>query len=157
MIASGDALRFALAVAIALTALGLSIAWLPAVRHTGLVGLAARLLTAVGLFAAILDFGNLGGVLGPALAAMGAAALWQSQPKPEVPRPRRKGIFVAAAATGLAIYAALRGWSILDLVPTQARTISALVAGSVGALATVAVADRARVRLREAVRERLST
>ena len=157
MIASGDALRFALAVAIALTGLGLSIAWLPAVRHTGLVGLAARLLTTVGLFAAILDFGNLGGVLGPALAAMGAAALWQSQPKPEVPRPRRKGIFVAAAATGLAIYAALRGWSILDLVPTHARTISALVAGSVGALATIAVADRARVRLREAVRERLST
>jgi hypothetical protein len=33
--------------------------------------------------------------------------------------------------------------------------ISALVASTVGALATVAVADRARVRMREAVRDRL--
>jgi hypothetical protein len=56
----------------------------------------------------------------------------------------------------LAIFACWRGWSVLEVVPAQARMISGLVAGAVGALATIAVADRARVRLREAVRERLN-
>lgn len=155
MIDAADALRVSAAVAVALTGFGLSLAWLPALRHEGPVGLVARLLTTVGLVAAIVDFGGLGGVLGFALAAMGVAAMWQTQPEPEVPRPRRKGILIASAATGLAIFAALRGWSVLDMVPLQARVISAMVAGTVGALATIAVADRARVRMRDAVRERL--
>jgi hypothetical protein len=155
LIDPADGLRVSVAVAVALIGAGLCLAWLPALRHEGLVCMTARLLTTVGLVAAIVDLGGLGGVLGPALAAMGLAAMWQSQPEPEVPRPRRKGIVIAAAATGLAIFAALRGWSILDLVPAEARMISALVAAALGALATVAVADRARVRMREAVRERL--
>ena len=153
---AADALRISAAIAVSLTGVGLCLAWLPALRHDGLVPLAARLLTTAGLLAAIIDFGGLGGVLGPALAAMGLAAMWQSQPEPEVPRPHRKGILIAAAATGLGVFAALRGWSAFDLVPAQARMISALVAGTVGALATIAVADRARVRMREAVRERLN-
>jgi hypothetical protein len=157
VIDTADALRVSAAIAVALTGVGLCLAWLPALRHEGLVCLAARLLTTAGLLAAILDFGGLGGILGPALAAMGLAAMWQSQPAPEVPRPRRKGILIAAAATGLAVFAALRGWSIFDLVPGPTRMISALVAGAVGALATIAVADRARVRMREAVRERLNS
>lgn len=156
MIDTADALRVSAATAVGLTGVGLCLAWLPALRREGLVCLAARLLTTVGLIAAILDFGGLGGVLGPALAAMGFAAMWQSQPEPEVPRPRRKGIVIASALTGLAIFATLRGWSVLDLIPAQARVASALVAGAVGALATIAVADRARVRMREAVRERLN-
>ena len=157
VIDSADALRVSVAIAVALIGAGLCLAWLPALRHEGWVCMTARLLTIIGLVAAIVDIGGLGGVLGPALAALGLAAMWQSQPEPEVPRPRRKGIVIAAGATGLAIFAALRGWSILDLVPGQARVISALVAATVGALATVAVADRARVRMREAVRERLQT
>jgi hypothetical protein len=155
VIDTAEAVRVSAAVAVVLACVGLCLAWLPALRHEGLVCLAARLLATVGLFAAIVDFGGLGGVLGPALAAMGFAAMWQSQPAPEVPRPRRKGIFIASAATGLAVFAALRGWSVLSMVPTEARVISALVASTVGALATVAVADRARVRMREAVRDRL--
>jgi hypothetical protein len=155
VIESADALRVSAAAAVALTGVGLCLAWLPALRREGLVCLTARLLTTVGLIAAILDFGGLGGVLGPALAAMGLAAMWQSQPEPEVPRPRRKGILIASALTGLAIFAALQGWSVLDLVPTQARVVSAMVAGALGALATIAVADQARVRMREAVRDRL--
>jgi hypothetical protein len=155
MIETADALRISAAIAVALTGLGLCLAWLPALRHEGLVCMAARVLTIIGLVAAILDFGGLAGILGPALAAMGFAAMWQSQPEPEVPRPRRKGIVIAAAATGLATFAALRGWSVLGLVPDEARTISALIAATVGALATIAVADRARVRMREAIRERL--
>jgi hypothetical protein len=156
VIETADAVRVSAAAAVALTGVGLCLAWLPALRREGLVCLTARLLTTVGLIAAILDFGGLGGVLGPALAAMGLAAMWQSQPEPEVPRPRRKGIVVASTLTGLAIFAALRGWSVLDLVPDQARVVSALVAGALGGLATIAVADRARVRMREAVRERLN-
>jgi len=156
VIDSAEALRVSAGVAVALTGVGLCLAWLPALRHDGLVCLAARLLTTVGFVAAILDFGGLGGVLGPALAAMGLAAMWQSQPAPEVPRPRRKGILIASFATGLAIFATLRGWSVLGLVPDQARMISAMIAGTVGVLATVAVADRARVRMREALRERLN-
>jgi hypothetical protein len=156
VIDTGDVLRVSAALTVALTGVGLSLAWLPALRYGGLVCLTARLLTTAGLLAAILDFGGLGGVLGPALAVMGLAAMWQSQPEPEIPRPRRKGILIAAAATGFAVFAALRGWSVLDLVPAQARTISAMVAGTVGTLATIAVADRARVRMRDAVRERLN-
>jgi hypothetical protein len=156
VIDAADALRVSAAAAVALTGVGLCVAWLPALRHEGVVCLAARVLATIGLVAAILDFGDLGGVLGPALAAMGFAAMWQSQPEPEVPRPRRKGILIAAGATGLAIFASMRGWSVLDLVPAQARMISALVAGTLGALATIAVADWARVRMREAVRERLN-
>jgi hypothetical protein len=156
VIETADAVRVSAAAAVALTGVGLCLAWLPALRREGLVCLTARLLTTVGLIAAILDFGGLGGVLGPALAAMGLAAMWQSQPEPEVPRPRRKGIVVASTLTGLAIFAALQGRSVLDLVPAQARVVSALVAGALGGLATIAVADRARVRMREAVRERLN-
>ena len=99
VIESADALRVSAAAAVALTGVGLCLAWLPALRREGLVCLTARLLTTVGLIAAILDFGGLGGVLGPALAAMGLAAMWQSQPEPEVPRPRRKGIVFASALT----------------------------------------------------------
>ena len=156
VIESADALRVSAAAAVALTGVGLCLAWLPALRREGLVCLTARLLTTVGLIAAILDFDGLGGVLGPALAAMGLAAMWQSQPEPEVPRPRRKGIVFASALTGLAIFAALQGWSVFDLVPTQARVVSAMVVGALGALATIAVADQARVRMREAVRDRLN-
>jgi len=156
VIDTGDALRIGAASAVALTGVGLSIAWLPAFRYDGPAALTARLLMTAGLVAAIFDLGGLGGVLGLALTAMGGAVMWQSQPLPEVPRPRRKGVVIAAAATGFAIAAALRGWAWLDRVPDAARPVSALVAGSVGALATLAVADRARVRMREAVRDRLN-
>jgi hypothetical protein len=55
---------------------------------------------------------------------------------------------------GLVIVATLRGWWMLDRVPEAARPISALMVGSVAALATLAIADRARVRMRDDVRER---
>jgi hypothetical protein len=154
VIDTADALRIAAATTLALTGVGLSIAWLPALQHEGAAGPAARLLVTAGLVAAILDLGGLGGVLGLALAAMGAAAMWQGQPPPQIPRPRRKGVIIAACVTGLAILGAFRGWWLLGRVPDAGRTISALTVGSVGALATIAVADRARVRLREDVRER---
>jgi hypothetical protein len=115
----------------------------------------ARLLLTAGLVAAILDLGGLGGVLGLGLAAMAATAMWQSQPAPEVPRPRRKGILVAAGVSGFLIAAALRGWWLFEQVPDQARPVAAVVVGSTAGLATLAAADRSRVRMRDAVRERL--
>ncbi|MGH8822991.1 MAG: hypothetical protein ACRDVN_00740 [Jiangellaceae bacterium] len=156
MIDTGDALRIAAGAAVGLAGIGLSIAWLPALRYEGAAALVARLLITAGLAAAVVDLGGLGGVLGLALAAMGAAAMWQSQPAPEVPRPRRKGILVSAGVAGLSIAAALRGWWQFDHVPDQARPVSALLVGSGIGIATLAVADRARVRMRDAVRERLN-
>jgi hypothetical protein len=154
VIDTSDALWIAAATTAALTGVGLSIAWLPAFRLAGAAAFTARLLVTAGLVAAILDLGGLGGVLGLALAAMGVAAMWESRLPPEVPRPRRKGVVVAAIVTGLVIVATLRGWWLLDRVPEAARPISALTVGSVAALATLAIADRARVRMRDDVGER---
>ena len=154
VIDTSDAPWIAAATTALLTGVGLSIAWLPAFRLAGAAAFTSRLLVTAGLVAAILDLGGLGGVLGLALAAMGVAAMWESQPPPEVPRPRRKGVVVAAMAAGLVIVATLRGWWLLDRVPDAAKPISALSVGSVAALATLAIADRARVRMRDDVRER---
>jgi hypothetical protein len=154
VIDTSDAPWIAAATTALLTGVGLSIAWLPAFRLAGAAAFTSRLLVTAGLVAAILDLGGLGGVLGLALAAMGVAAMWESQPPPEVPRPRRKGVVVAAMVAGLVIVATLRGWWMLDRVPEAARPISALMVGSVAALATLAIADRARVRMRDDVRER---
>ena len=154
VIDTSDAPWIAAATTALLTGVGLSIAWLPAFRQAGVAAFTSRLLVTAGLVVAILDLGGLGGVLGLALAAMGVAAMWESQPPPEVPRPRRKGVVVAAMAAGLVIVATLRGWWLLDRVPEAARPISALTVGSVAALATLAIADRARVRMRDDVRER---
>ncbi len=148
-----DALRIAAATTAALAGVGLSIAWLPAFRQVGAAAFASRLLVTAGLVVAVLDLGGLGGVLGLALAAMGMAAMWESQPPPEVPRPRRKGVVVAAMVTGLVIVATMRGWWLPDRVPDAAKPIAALTVGSVAALATLAIADRARVRMRDDVGE----
>jgi hypothetical protein len=155
VIDTGDALRIAGATAVGLSGIGLGIAWLPALRHEGAATAVARLLLTAGLVAAILDLGGLGGVLGLGLAAMAATAMWQSQPAPEVPRPRRKGILVAAGVSGFLIAAALRGWWLFEQVPDQARPVAAVLVGSTAGLATLAAADRSRVRMRDAVRERL--
>jgi hypothetical protein len=155
MIDTGDALRIAGAAAVGLSGIGLGIAWLPALRHEGAATAVARLLLTAGLVAAILDLGGLGGILGLGLAAMAATAMWQSQPAPEVPRPRRKGILVAAGVSGFLIAAALRGWWLFEQVPDQARPVAAVVVGSTAGLATLAAADRSRVRMRDDVRERL--
>lgn len=154
MIDPADALRVSAAVAVVLVGLGVSIAWLPAFRFGGGAALMARILVTAGLFAILWDTRGLGGVLGFALTAMGAAAIWQGQPEPEVPRPRRKGVVIGAAITALAIIAVVRGWWHFDLIPDRATTTSVLAAGAIGALGTLAVADRSRVRLRDAVRER---
>jgi hypothetical protein len=152
-----DAWRVGAAVAIALTGLGISIAWLPAFRYGGGPALLARMLATVGLLAIVWDSRGLGGVLGLALTAMGVAAVWQGQPEPEVPRPRRKGILVGSAITALAVVAVVRGWWALDRIPEQATSAAAVAVAGIGLLGTLSVADRSRVRLRDAVRERFYT
>jgi hypothetical protein len=149
-----DALRVGAAIAVVLTGLGVSLTWLPAFRFGGGPALVARILVTVGLFAVIWDTRGLGGVLGFALTAMGIAAMWQGQPAPEVPRPRRKGVVIGSFITTLAVVAAVRGWWHFEHIPDRATTATVLAVGAIGALGTLAVADRSRVRLRDAVRER---
>ncbi len=149
-----DALRVSAAIAVVLAGLGLSLAWLPALRFGGGPALMARVLVTAGLFAIIWDTRGLGGVLGFALTAMGLAVMWQGQQEPEVPRPRRKGVVIGATMTALAVIAAVRGWWHFDLVPDRATTATVVSLGAIGALGTLAVADRSRVRLRDAIRER---
>jgi hypothetical protein len=151
-----EVLRVAAAAAVVLAGLGLSLAWSPALRYGAGLALLARLLVTAGALAMVWDARGLGGVLGLALAIMGAAAVWQGQPAPEIPRPRRKGIVIGAAATGLLLVAAARGWWLLDRVPDAAITPTTLALGTIGALATLSIADRSRVQLREALRERFA-
>ena len=157
MIDPADAWRVAAAVAIGLAGLGISIAWLPAFRFGGGPALLARILATVGLLAVVWDSRGLGGVLGLALTAMGFAAVWQGQPEPEVPRPHRKGVVAGAAITALAVVAVVRGWWVFERVPDQATSAAVLGVAAIGMLGTLSVADRSRVRLRDAVRERFYT
>lgn len=140
--------------AVVLAGLGINLVWLPAFRFGGGPALLARTLVTVGLFAVIWDTRGLGGVLGFALTAMGLAAMWQGQPEPEVPRPRRKGVVIGAVITAIAVVAAVRGWWYFDRIPDRATSATVLAVGAIGTLGTLAVADRSRVRLRDAVRER---
>ncbi|HSK26685.1 MAG TPA: hypothetical protein VK894_07235 [Jiangellales bacterium] len=151
-----DVTRAAIALTLLLGGIGLTVAWLPVVRVEGLTSLFPRLLVFAGLAAVVLDGGvGLGAVLGLALVALGVAAGWQARPAPETPRPRRTGILVAAVVSGVLVVAADRGWWLLGQVPDVAVSWVALGLGGVGALATLAVADRERVRYRERLLRRV--
>lgn len=154
MIETAGDLSTASAIAVVLAVIGLSIAWLPALRYGGAAPLLARFIFAAGIAVALLDMRGLGAILGLGLAAMGLLAGWETRPAPEVPRPRRKGVIFAAAVTALIILAALHGWWLLGRVPDQATGAVALALGAAAALGTLAIADRARIRMRDAVRER---
>lgn len=156
VIEPSEALRVAAATAVVLIGFGISVAWLPALRYGGGHALLARVLITAGAFAIAWDTRGLGGVLGLALSVMGVAALWQGQPPPEVPRPRRKGIVLGAVFTALLIIAASRSWWWLDRVPDAAATPAALALGAIGALGTLSIADRSRIQLREALRDRFA-
>lgn len=155
VIETADSVQLAAVVSILLAGAGMTIAWLPAFRLAGGVAVLARVLVTAGLCAAVWDMRGLGGVLGLALTAMGVAAVWQGRPVPEVPRPRRTGIVISAVVTGLIVLAVLDGWWLLARLPDTAGLIVALVLGTAGALGTIAIADRSRTRLREAIRHRL--
>lgn len=149
-------MRVAAAAAVVLLGVGFSLAWLPALRYGGWPALLARVLVTAGAFAIVWDTRGLGGVLGLALTIMGAMAVWQGQPAPEIPRPRRKGIVAGAAVTAVLIIAPSRGWWLLDRVPEAAVTPVALTLGAIGALATLSIADRSRTHVRDALRDRFA-
>lgn len=153
MIASADAVRMTAVSVVALIGLGVCVAWLPAWRSNP-EGLPARLFIAAGVASAIADLGGVGSLLGIALALLGVLAWWEARPAPEQPRPQLLGLTVAALATGLATFAVLKGWGPLDRMPDEVRAVAALGVGAAGVLGTFAVADRSRVRLREATRRR---
>lgn len=145
--------RLAAAGVVLLVGLSSCIAWISAGRR-GLAGLAARVFMTAGLTVALVDLGGAGTVLGLCLAAFGGFVAWEGQPAPEVPRPPRRAIVVAALVTGLATLAMFDGWGPLARVPSEARAVATLAVAATGILATLAVADRSRVALREAVRRR---
>lgn len=131
------------------------LAWLPATRRDP-TGLATRVFITVGLVAAVLDPSGVGAVLGLSLAAMGGLVWWEGRPAPEVPRPRRRGFYVAAVLAGLVTYGTVRGWGPLDSIPRDGRPIAALFVGLVAVLGTLAIADRARITFRDRLRRRFS-
>lgn len=143
-------------VGVSLAVIGLTIAWLPGLRYSGIVTLAARLLIGAGLLSVVLDSRGLGVILGLGLTALGALAAWEGRPAPEVPRPRRKGVIIAALITALVMLAAMRGWWLFGRVPDDVRPVVALALGGVAALGTLAIADRSRIKMRDAVRERFA-
>ncbi|PSL01073.1 hypothetical protein CLV30_1158 [Haloactinopolyspora alba] len=156
MFDTDDVYRLLIAGVVLLVGVGSCLAWISAGRRDP-AGPAARVFMTVGLVMAALDFGGVGAVLGLSLAALGGLVAWEGQPDPEVPRPRRGGIVVAAAITGLATLAMIEGFGPLASVPEEARAVATVVVASTGALGTLAVADRARVTLRDALRRRFDT
>ncbi len=155
MLDAEQATRFVVAGVVLLIGLGVFNAWMPAARHDP-AGPFARVFMTVGLVMATFDFGGVGSVLGFSLATLGAFVAWEGQPSPDIPRPTRRGVVVIATSTGLAVLAVLSGWGPLSSAPEQARAVAGVVIAAVGVLATFAIADRARVRLREAISRRLT-
>lgn len=156
MFDADHALQLVTAGVILLVGVGSSVAWLPATRRDP-SGLPARVFMTAGLAMAVVDVGGVGSVLGLSLAAMGALVAWEGQPAPETPRPRRRGLITAAVFTGLAALATFDGWGPLERVPEELRAIAAVFVATTGVLATLAIADRARVQLRVALRLRFNT
>lgn len=155
MFDTDDAHRLLIAGVVLLVGVGSCLAWISAGRRDP-AGPAARAFMTIGLIMAALDFRGLGTVLGLSLAAMGALVAWEGQPEPEVPRPRRGGIVVAATLTGLATLAMFDGLGPLSAVPEEARAVATVAVAATGTLATLAVADRARITLRDALRRRFA-
>lgn len=153
MLADGAALRLVAVGAVVLVGVGACIAWLPAWRQDP-TGLASRVFVTAGAVGVVGDLGGVGSVLGLALAGMGVAVWWESKPPPEIPRPHLLGLLVAVTATALAALAVLVGLGPFDRLPDSMRTIAGLAVGGAGLLGCLAVADRARVRLREALQHR---
>jgi hypothetical protein len=150
---TGDYVQIVISGAVVLVGLGSSIAWIPATRYDP-GGLPARLFITAGVVAAVADPGGLGTVLGIALTALGIFVWWESQPAPEIPRPRLRGLVVAALVTATAVLGTLIGWGPFDRLPESLRLVVALGIAGAGTIGTLAVADRTRVVLRDAIRRR---
>lgn len=155
MLSIDDALQLVLAGVVVLMGLCLTIVWIPA-RHQYPGGFPARTFATIGLVAVIWDPGGLG-VLGGVLAGMGVAIWWSARPAPELPRPRRTGLAVAAAITGVLVLAMIHGWGPLGGIPDQMRAVATLFVGGVGVMGCLAIADRCRVTFRDALRRRFNS
>ncbi|TDE14015.1 hypothetical protein [Jiangella asiatica] len=155
MFDADHSLRLVTAGVVLLIGIGCSIAWLPATRRDP-AGLPSRVFATVGTIMAIADWGGVGSVLGISLAAMGVLVGWEGQPPPELPRPRRGGLVTAAVVAGVATLATFDGWGPLERLPEELRAVATLVVAVTGALAALAIADRSRIGLREAIRRRFT-
>ncbi|NEE01741.1 hypothetical protein [Phytoactinopolyspora halotolerans] len=150
MLSADDAAQIVGAGVVALVTVCLTIAWIPARgRYPG--GLPSRVFISVGLVAIIWEPAGLG-VIGLVLAAMGLAVWWSGQPEPELPRPRRVGFVVSSLFFGALTYAVIRGWWVFGAMSEEVRLIASVFAAGTGLLGTLAIADRARVTYRDALR-----
>ncbi|NDL59228.1 hypothetical protein [Phytoactinopolyspora mesophila] len=153
MVSTDDALPIVSAGVVLLIGLCLTIAWIPARgRYPG--GLPARVAISLGVAAIAWEPVGLG-VLGAVLSAMGVAIWWAGRPEPELPRPRRRGLVIAAVVSGLLVLASLDGWGPFARVHEDIRAIATVFVVAVCLLGTLAVADRARVTFRDALRRRI--
>lgn len=144
------------AAVVGLIGLSTCLAWLPATRRDP-TGLPTRVFVTIGLVAAILDYGGIGAVLGLSLAAMGLLVMWEGLPAPEVPRPNRRGFYVAAVLAGAVTHATVEGRGPVERIPEDGRPVAALFVGLVAVLGTLAIADRSRISLRDRMRRRFDT
>ncbi|WP_166351537.1 hypothetical protein [Phytoactinopolyspora limicola] len=152
MLSADDAYQIVAAGVVVLVGLCLTIAWAPARGHYP-GGLPSRAFVTVGLMTVFWDPGGLG-IVGAVLTAMGVAIWWCGRPEPELPRPRRAGLVVAAVASGIIVLATDLGWGALGRIPDDARALATVVVIGVVLLGTLAIADRARVTYRDALRRR---
>lgn len=130
------------------------IAWSGAGRH-GLSAMLTRPMIGAGAAATVLDFGGLGTVLGGGLVTLGALIGWESMAPPEIPRPRGTLTVVVVLLTGTLAAAVWGGVGPLATASETYRLLGTLAVGGLGSLLAIAAADRARVRLRDQVIERL--
>lgn len=130
------------------------LAWSGAGHH-GVSAMVSRPMVGAGATATVLDLGGLGMVLGLGLAILGALIGWESMAPPQIPRPR--GTLTLAVVLLSAVLAAAV-WSGVGPSATTSETyrvLGTIAVGVLGSLLAVAAADRARVRLRDQVIERL--
>lgn len=149
-----DSLRWVLAGAIASLTLCSMLTWTGAGRYALPVHV-SRPIMGVGAIGVVIDSTGLGAVLGAALFGLGLVIAWEAMPAPEVPRPRTRLTFLVIVFTTLACAVLLLGVGPASDMAETTRNVGALAGLAVGGLLAVAAADRARVRLRERVADRL--
>ena len=92
---------------------------------------------------------DLRSLLAVGVVAIGVVAAYDTRSPSGTPYPRWDAIATAGALSGLAVYFALRGAMPLLDRASWLPAVAAGVLGVAGALGTLAVADRERVRLHE--------
>ncbi len=149
MIESLEPAQIGLVTAVGLALVGYGIAMTPLVRNRARPAIIPRLLAAAGLVVIAAYGFDLRSLLAVGVVAIGVVAAYDTRSPSGTPYPRWDAIAAAALLSGLAVYFALRGALPLLDRASWLPAVAAGVFGVAGALGTLAVADRERVRLHE--------